>query len=68
MKNNNNRLINLWFVGILHISYAPEYENVTDVKNKILARQNDVQFRMKIEMSKSKLDNGEPSKKKMKRN
>lgn len=33
-------------VGILHISYAPEYETIADVRQKFAARKNDVTFRM----------------------
>lgn len=38
--NNNN----LNITGILHVSYAPEYETVADVREKIIARKRDVRY------------------------
>lgn len=33
--------------GILHISYAPEYETLDDVRNKIELRKNEIKYRLK---------------------
>lgn len=35
-------------VGLLHVSYAPEYETVDDLKQKLAARKRDVRFRSRI--------------------
>lgn len=35
------------FAGILHISYAPEYETVEDVRYKIKGRKEDINYRKK---------------------
>lgn len=35
------------FVGILHVSYATEYETVKDLRDKFAARRRDVQYRLK---------------------
>lgn len=35
------------FAGILHISYAPEFETVEDVRYKIKGREKDINYRIK---------------------
>lgn len=35
---------NLNITGILHVSYAPEYETVADVREKFIARKRDVRY------------------------
>lgn len=34
-------------LGVLHVSYAPEYETVEDVRSKIKGRKRDVHYRLK---------------------
>ena len=36
-----------FYGGVLHISYATEIESVVDVREKLLQRQKDVEFRLK---------------------
>ncbi|XP_037050689.1 RNA-binding protein 48 [Bradysia coprophila] len=37
-----------FYGGILHVSYAPEYESIDDIRKKFKQRQEEVKFRMKI--------------------
>lgn len=36
------------FKGILHVSYAPEYETVADLREKLKGRRRDVQYRLRL--------------------
>lgn len=41
------------FIGILHVSYAPEYETVSDVREKLMSRKRDIRYNL----NKQKLSN-----------
>lgn len=41
-------LFTLHFKGILHVSYAPEYETVADLREKLKGRRRDVQYRLRL--------------------
>lgn len=45
------------FTGILHVSYAPEYETVADVREKIMSRKRDVRYGL----NKLKVSTNDPS-------
>lgn len=43
-----------WYLlGILHISYAPEYESTNDVKDKLQQRISEVNYRIRINSNKN---------------
>ncbi|XP_055319308.1 RNA-binding protein 48 [Sitodiplosis mosellana] len=37
-----------FYGGILHVSYAPEYETVADLREKLKGRKRDVQYRLRL--------------------
>lgn len=40
-------------LGILHISYAPEYESTNDVRDKLQQRMSEVNYRIRINSNKN---------------
>lgn len=52
MSDLSNFFFNL--AGVLHVSYAPEYETVDDLKQKLAARKRDVKFRSRINRQNAK--------------
>lgn len=51
------------FTGILHVSYAPEYETIDDVQAKFQQRQSEVKFRMRLNKRKQQFSDGERKRK-----
>jgi RNA-binding protein 48 len=42
-----------FYGGLLHISYAPEYESINDLREKLKKRKTEVLFRLKLNSRKS---------------
>lgn len=42
-----NHILSILSKGILHVSYAPEYESVADVRDKLKSRARDIRYRLK---------------------
>lgn len=40
-------ILSILLKGILHVSYAPEYESVADVRDKLKSRARDIRYRLK---------------------
>lgn len=36
----------IFSLGILHVSYAPEYETVADLREKLLSRKRDIRYNL----------------------
>lgn len=43
--------------GVLHVSYAPEYETVADLREKIKGRRHDVRYRLRLSKKAETIDN-----------
>lgn len=42
------KIILFYVIGILHVSYAPEYESIDDIRKKFQQRKNEVSYRINL--------------------
>lgn len=43
-----SQFFHVYFLGILHVSYAPEYESLADLREKFAIRKRDVGNRLRL--------------------